>query len=187
MSASPLLEMKGITKCFGTTVALNNVDLTLNTGQVLGLIGENGAGKSTLVKIICGAHSEYEGETLMEGQRVHINSPAKALEYGIGIIYQELSVFFEMNVAENIFINQEVKKGKILKRLDQKQMHHRAHQILKDELGLDINTKTKVKYLSLAERQLVEVARALSQRKKIIIMDEPTAALEETERERLLK
>lgn len=188
MSTNCLLEMRAIGKSFGGTRALNEVSFNLEKGQVMGLIGENGAGKSTLMKILCGAHTQYEGEIIMEGEKITLHSPGDAAACGIGIIYQELTVFTHLNVAQNIFISNEERslgrKGALLP-LNDKKMHQRARQILKEELGLEVDTHTRVADLSLAQRQLVEIARCLIQKKKIVIMDEPTSAMEARERELL--
>lgn len=182
-----LLEMKHIGKSFGGTRALNDVSVTIKKGEVVGLIGENGAGKSTLMKILCGAHNTYDGEIWMEGRRIELKSPAQAADYGIGIIYQELTVFTHMNVAQNIFISNELGGKNPLMPMKDREMHKRAAKVLKEELGLDIDTHTLVSELGLAQREMVEIARCLIQKKKIVIMDEPTASLETRERELLFQ
>jgi ribose transport system ATP-binding protein len=181
----PVLEMKNITKTFGSFKALNNVSLTLNRGEVLGFIGENGAGKSTLMKILSGLYTKDSGEILINGEQVEIDSVETSHQKGISTIYQELSLIPSLNVAENIFITREMTDGKskgYLNRLKIKEMEKRGREIL-TSMDVDIDVKTSVEQLNLGQRQTVEIARALSTDAKIIIMDEPTAALENKERE----
>ena len=174
----PILEMKGITKRFPGVLALDHVDLTVYPGQVLALVGENGAGKSTLMKVLSGVHQMDEGEILMEGKPVKIENPLASQLMGISIIYQELSVLDNMNIAENIFLGREKRMGKLF--VDKKAMHAQARALL-DEVGLDMDTHVMAGELSTAQKQMVEVAKALSFNSKIIIMDEPTSSLTETE------
>ena len=177
-SRVPILEMKGITKRFPGVLALDHVDLTVYPGQVLALVGENGAGKSTLMKVLSGVHQMDEGEILMEGKPVKIENPLASQLMGISIIYQELSVLDNMNIAENIFLGREKRSGRVF--VDKKQMHAEARKLL-DEVGLDVDTHTMAGELSTAQKQMIEVAKALSFNSKIIIMDEPTSSLTETE------
>lgn len=177
-SRAPILEMKGITKRFPGVLALDHVDLTVYPGQVLALVGENGAGKSTLMKVLSGVHQMDEGEILMEGKPVKIENPLASQLMGISIIYQELSVLDNMNIAENIFLGREKRSGRVF--VDKKQMHAEARKLL-DEVGLDMDTHTMAGELSTAQKQMIEVAKALSFNSKIIIMDEPTSSLTETE------
>ena len=177
-SRIPILEMRGITKRFPGVLALDHVDLTVYPGQVLALVGENGAGKSTLMKVLSGVHQMDEGEILMEGKPVKIENPLASQLMGISIIYQELSVLDNMNIAENIFLGREKRKGNVF--VNKKVMHAEARKLL-DEVGLDMDTHTMAGELSTAQKQMVEVAKALSFNSKIIIMDEPTSSLTETE------
>ena len=179
-SRIPILEMRGITKRFPGVLALDHVDLTVYPGQVLALVGENGAGKSTLMKVLSGVHQMDEGEILMEGKSVKIENPLASQLMGISIIYQELSVLDNMNIAENIFLGRERRTGKVF--ADKKTMHAEAKRLL-DEVGLDVDTHTMAGELSTAQKQMIEVAKALSFNSKIIIMDEPTSSLTETETE----
>ena len=179
-SRIPILEMRGITKRFPGVLALDHVDLTVYPGQVLALVGENGAGKSTLMKVLSGVHQMDEGEILMEGKSVKIENPLASQLMGISIIYQELSVLDNMNIAENIFLGREKRNGKVF--VDKKTMHAEARRLL-DEVGLDVDTHTMAGELSTAQKQMIEVAKALSFNSKIIIMDEPTSSLTETETE----
>ena len=179
-SRVPILEMKGITKRFPGVLALDHVDLTVYPGQVLALVGENGAGKSTLMKVLSGVHQMDEGEILMEGKPIKIENPLASQMMGISIIYQELSVLDNMNIAENIFLGREKRKGSAF--VDKKVMHAEARRLL-DEVGLDMDTHIMAGELSTAQKQMIEVAKALSFNSKIIIMDEPTSSLTETETE----
>ena len=173
----PFLEMKGITKRFPGVLALNNVDLCVYPGQVLALVGENGAGKSTLMKVLSGVHRMDAGEIRINGSPVQITGPLAAQQMGISIIYQELSVLNNVNIAENIFVGREKKNGIFV---DHKAQHAEARALL-DRVGLNIDTSTRAGKLSTAQKQMVEVAKALSFNAKMIIMDEPTSSLTETE------
>ena len=174
--------MKGVCKRFGGTIALENVDVSLYRGEVLGLVGENGAGKSTLVKILAGIVRKDAGTIVIGNEHVDISDARQAQKYGISVIFQELSIFPALTAAQNIFINQEMKRSP-LGVLRQKEMNRRAESILREELGVNIDPETLGKDLSVGQRQSLEIARALIQKKSIIVMDEPTAALENKERE----
>lgn len=180
-SAEPVLRMTGICKSFGGVRALDNVDLTLYKGEVLGLIGENGAGKSTLMKIIAGIVPKDSGDVYIGDHQMDITDVRQTKKLGVGVIYQELSIFSDLTVAQNIFINQEIKIGGFI--LNQKEMNMIAAKVLREELGIILNPKSVAKDLSLGQKQSLEIARSLVQKKNIIMMDEPTAAMEETERE----
>ena len=184
----PILEMKNINKSFGSFNALDNVSLTLGQSEVLGFIGENGAGKSTLMKILSGAYKKDSGEIFINGKKVEIDSVECSHDLGISIIYQELSLITTLNVTENIFIGREWttgKKGKrMLNSLKKKEMEAKARELM-ESLGISIDVRTPISDLNLVQRQMVEIARALSTDAKIIIMDEPTAALENKERDLL--
>ncbi|MEU9168677.1 sugar ABC transporter ATP-binding protein [Streptomyces sp. NPDC048420] len=185
---SPVLDMHGITKRFGATHALRDVDLSIFPGEVLGLVGENGAGKSTIMKILSGAYSKDDGEIRIRGKAVDLRGPAHAQELGIAIIYQELSLFPDLTAVENIFVRHEKCWGGrpwILSPLDRRAMRDRTLDLLREDLGVVIDVDVPVSRLSLAEKQLIEIARALHSRADIIIMDEPTEALEAEEREQL--
>jgi len=176
-ATAPLLEMKGITKQFPGVLALNKVSLSIYPGKVLALVGENGAGKSTLMKILSGVHKRDAGEILLEGKPIEIASPLASRQMGISIIYQELSVLNNMNIAENIFVGREKKKNGFV---DKKLQHTEASHLL-ERVGLRIDTHTKTGKLSTAQKQMVEVAKALSFNSKLIIMDEPTSSLTDKE------
>lgn len=178
MSDQYLLEMRNITKQFPGVLALNKVSLELRAGEVLALLGENGAGKSTLIKILSGAYSPDEGEIWIEQERQNYKTPREANEKGVSIIYQELNYLNDLTVAENIFLNRypRKKRGSV----DWKGMNAKASEILKT-LEVDLSPTRLMHELSVAEKQLVEIAKALSHQMKILIMDEPTSALSEKE------
>ncbi len=177
-----LLEAKQINKSFPGLKALDNVDLRLNKGEILALVGENGAGKSTLMKILGGVIHPDAGEILIDAQPVEIDSITEARHLGIALIHQELNLAENLDVAANIFLGQEPTCGSAL-RLINKNIYSQASKIM-SELGLDCSPHTLVNKLSVAQKQLVEIARALSFQFRILIMDEPTASLslEETNR-----
>jgi len=172
-----LLEMKGIRKSYYGVEVLHGVDFTLRKGSVHALMGENGAGKSTLVKVIAGIHRCEAGEILIDGNPVTIESPSKARELGISMIHQELSPVLEMSVAENIFLGREPDRMGFL---DYKQLYRQTEELLA-KLKIPISPKTKMKSLRIADQQMVEIAKAISQNAKIVIMDEPTSAITDRE------
>ena len=179
---APLLEMRGVTKRFGGIAALEDVDFSVLAGEVHGLVGENGAGKSTMMKIIAGVHADFEGQMLVGGQAVHFRSARQALDAGIGMVHQELSVVPDLSVAENVFLgHQPVIAGGIV---DWRAMNRTAQQQIAS-LGLDIDPTTRMGSLPVGLRQLVELSRVLFSGAQIIILDEPTSALSPPEVERL--
>lgn len=178
--------MEGVSKRFPGVVALDQVSLTVGTGEIVALIGENGAGKSTLMKILGGAISRDAGTVKINGQPVEIRSPREASALGIEFIHQELSVLDNLDVAANIFLRREPTKGGWLNLVDRKRIYREADAIL-HQLGLDVSSRTPLSQLSLAQQQLVEIARALGAGASIIIMDEPTSSLTLTETRRLLE
>jgi ribose transport system ATP-binding protein len=181
---SVLLEMKNIHKAFPGVKALDNVQLNVRAGEVHILLGENGAGKSTLMKILAGVHQADKGTIHIEGKQVDIKSTKDAQKHGIGIIFQEFNLIPHLSVAENIFF------GRVPRFLssivNRKKLFEDTTRIL-NELQLDISPKTLVKDLGVAEQQMVEIAKALSINSKILIMDEPTAALTEQEIDKLFE
>ena len=181
-ATAPFLEMRGITKQFPGVLALDKVSLSIYPGKVLALVGENGAGKSTLMKVLSGVHKMDAGEILLNGKPVTIGTPLASRQMGISIIYQELSVLNNMDIAENIFVGRERKKNGMV---DKKAQHEEARRLLA-RVGLSIDTHTRVGKLSTAQKQMVEVAKALSFDAKLIIMDEPTSSLTEKETAMLL-
>jgi ribose transport system ATP-binding protein len=182
-----VLEMRGICKSFGPVSVLRGVDLTLRRGQVLGLIGENGAGKSTLIKILCGIYPKDAGTITIDGVQADIKDAAAAQRLGVSTIYQELSLIPDLNAVQNIFLNREKTKGRdgLFSPLDAKKMREAAQKVLQNELKMAINIDVALRRLPLAQKQMVEIARTVYADAKIIIMDEPTAALEAPEREQL--
>lgn len=181
---TPLLTMKGITKSFPGVKALQDAGFSLLPGEVHFLLGENGAGKSTLMKILSGVYTKDSGEILIHGQLVDIHSPRTAAAHGIGIIHQEMNLVPELMVWENIYLGREVTdvfgfiKAETMKK---------ETEILLAKLGSDIAPTALVSSLSIGEQQMVEIAKALSYETKILIMDEPTAALTERETQKLFQ
>lgn len=178
-----VLELKGITKIFPGVKALDNVHFRLKSGEIHALMGENGAGKSTFIKMITGVYIPNEGEIYVNGRQVEFKGPNDATTLGIAAIYQHVTCYPDLTVTENIFMGHEkIQKG--TGRILWKEMHQEAQRLL-DELGADFESKTEMGALSVAQQQIVEIAKALSANAKIIIMDEPTAALTVRESEQL--
>ncbi|MGG6138221.1 sugar ABC transporter ATP-binding protein [Pantoea allii] len=181
MTAKPILEMREITRRFGNFYALKGVDLTVYPGEVHALMGENGAGKSTLMKILAGAYTASSGEVLIDGKPWQLKGPKEALAAGITLIYQEINLAPNLTVAENIFLGSEITRAGMVKR---HQMADEAQQVI-NRLGAQFSATDKVSRLSIAEQQQVEIARALHRNSRILVMDEPTAALSNRETEQL--
>ncbi|VEH66937.1 ribose import ATP-binding protein RbsA-2 [Rodentibacter pneumotropicus] len=179
----PLLEMKGIAKRFGSFYALQGVDLPIYRGEIHALMGENGAGKSTLMKILAGAYTASEGDIFIDGERFVISSPKDAIKAGITLIYQEIHLSPNLTVAENIFLGCEIKHWY---GLDRKAMADISQKVL-ERLGAQFSATQKVSSLTIAEQQQVEIARALHRNSRVLVMDEPTAALSSRETERLFE
>jgi ribose transport system ATP-binding protein len=175
--AAPLLEMRGIGKTFPGVRALTDVSLTLYSGEVLALVGENGAGKSTLMKILAGAERADQGTIVIDGHVVSINSPLDAQMLGIGMIYQEFNLVPQLSAVQNIVLGSEPVHGLTL---DESAARERAQSVL-SELGIDLPLDRPASRLSVAQQQLIEIVKALSKRARIIVMDEPTAALTDNE------
>lgn len=178
------IEMKNIMKSFGNVKVLNNASFSLADGEIHALMGENGAGKSTLMKVLTGVYSKDGGEIFIDGKNISFNHPKEAEEYGIVFIYQELNSLLDMTVEENIFLGKEIytKFGV----LDKKAMQKKVKETLAT-LGVNLNPNDKLADLSVGQRQMVEITRALISEIKVIIMDEPTAALTINETEHLFK
>ena len=184
--SSPILEMKGISKRFPGVVALDSVDLEVAAGEIVAFAGENGAGKSTLMKILGGVYQPDEGHIRIEGQEVAIRSVSDAISLGIGFIHQELNVLDNLDIAENVFLGREPVWGGPLRLIDRKKLHAQTEIHLK-RLGLNVPSQTPLRKLSIAQQQMVEIAKALSLNAHILIMDEPTSSLTLTETARLLE
>ena len=181
-TSAPLLQMIGVAKRFPGVVALDGVDLDLRSGEVHILLGENGAGKSTLMKILSGARAKDAGEILVDGRAATIDSPRAARDLGISIIYQELTLVPQLSAAANVFLGKEMTTP--LGFLDSEGMKEKTRELLSG-LGVKLNLDAPVGQLGIAEQQMIEVAKALSENARILVMDEPTSALTATEIEQL--
>jgi ribose transport system ATP-binding protein len=184
--AIPLLEMKGISKRFPGVVALNNVSLEARLGEIVALVGENGAGKSTLMKILGGIHQPDAGEIRINGEPTTIHSVNDSMRLGIGFIHQELNVLPNLDVAANVFLGREPRFGGFLNLIDRRRIEAETEKLLK-RLGVDVSPRAQVGDLSIAHRQMIEIAKALSVDTRLLIMDEPTSSLTLTETNRLLE
>lgn len=178
-----LLRIEGLSKSFPGVRALDNVSFTVNEGEIHVVMGENGAGKSTLMKILAGVYHADNGRILLDGHEVRIADPLEAMELGINLIYQELSVAPNISAAENIFLGSEKSRFGVVNR---REMNRVSGEIL-SRLGAGFTPETIAGRLSIAEQQQIEIARALNHRSRILIMDEPTAALSERETDRLFE
>ena len=178
-----VLEMKDITKAFPGMKALEKVNLTIRQGEVHALMGENGAGKSTLMKILAGEVPKSSGQITINGKYIDINSPIKSAHAGIAIIHQEFSLVRELTVAQNIFLGEEIKSN-IPGFVSKKKMHDKANELIK-RLGIYIDVELPVKELTVSQQQMVEIAKALHKKAWLLIMDEPTSALTEEEKDTL--
>jgi ribose transport system ATP-binding protein len=183
---APLLELKGISKRFPGVVALDNVSLAVEKGEVVALIGENGAGKSTLMKTLGGVHQPDEGEICINGNVASIRSVSDSVALGIGFVHQELNNLDNLDVAANIYLGREPMWGGPLRLVDRQKMESDSLVYLR-RLGLDVSPRTLLSSLSLAQQQMVEIAKALSQNARILILDEPTSSLTQGETDRLLQ
>jgi inositol transport system ATP-binding protein len=180
--AGCLLEVSNLSKAFPGVVALDDVSLRVKHGTVHALIGENGAGKSTLMKIIAGIYTPDAGELRLHGSPVHLSSPRQALQNGIAMIHQELNLMPFMSVAENIWIGREPVNA--LGLISHRELHRKTHALL-ERLRIDVDPHAEVRTLSIARRQMIEIAKALSHESELLIMDEPTSALTERDAEHL--
>lgn len=181
--APPLLQLRGISRRFPGVLALDSVDFDVRPGEVHALVGENGAGKSTLINILAGVLQPSAGTVDIEGRPIVLPTPLSAQHAGISVIFQEFNLLPSLSVAENVFVNREPMRGL---RIDWPALHRRTREVLA-LLDVDIDPRREVRDLPVAQQQLVEIAKALSFQAKVIVMDEPTAALSEREVERLLK
>jgi simple sugar transport system ATP-binding protein len=174
----PIVDVRSVSKYFGSVIALNEVSMTLMPGEVMCLLGDNGAGKSTLIKILAGVHKPDEGDYLVEGQPVSFNSPREALDHGIATVYQDLAMIPLMSITRNFFLGSEPTRGRgPFRRFDIR----RANRTVRDEMGkigIDVrDPEQSVGTLSGGERQSVAIARAVHFGAKVLILDEPTSAL----------
>jgi ribose transport system ATP-binding protein len=185
-SQDVLLELRSITKTYPGVTALDNVSLTVRRGEVLGLIGENGAGKSSLMKILGGVTSPSSGVIVIDGVEHATLTVKEASRTGIAFVHQELNLFENLDVAANVLIGREPRRGGLLNMIDNAALHARVAPLLK-RLGVDFGPSERVENLSIAQRQMVEIAKALSLDARVIIMDEPTSSLTLTETGRLLQ
>ncbi|MFV0473322.1 MAG: sugar ABC transporter ATP-binding protein [Pikeienuella sp.] len=181
-AAAPLLELAGLSKSFGGVAALRDVDFTLRRGEIHGLVGENGAGKSTTMKVIAGVHTDYEGAMKVNGRAVRFRSPREALDHGVGMVHQELSVAPDLTVAENVFLGAQPLTS--LGMVDWARMNREARELIAG-FGLDINPTARMGSLPVGLQQLVELSRVLFSGAEILILDEPTSARSPPEVERL--
>ncbi len=182
MEKQPIIQLKQVSKEFPGVKALTDINLEFYPGEVHALLGENGAGKSTLIKIISGVYQRNNGSMLYNGEECSFENARQAIDKGISVIHQELSVIPDLTVAENIYLGREIKKKSGI--LDKAEMKKRAQEIL-DMLDLKIKPGDMVKKLSAAQKQMVEIARAVSSNAKVVIMDEPTSSISEHEVESL--
>jgi rhamnose transport system ATP-binding protein len=180
----PLLALEHATKSFGAVQALGDATISLRRGEAHALLGENGAGKSTLVKILAGVLAPDSGRMLLDGEEISLSGPAAARAAGIAIIYQEPLLFPDLSIAENIFIGRQ--PTSTLRRIDRSEMHRVVGDVF-DRLGVRLDPASPARGLSVADQQIVEIAKAISVNASVIVMDEPTAALSTTEVERLFE
>jgi ABC-type sugar transport system ATPase subunit len=187
--SEPLLRVDDLTKRFGGLVAVNQVSMNVYPGEIVGLVGDNGAGKSTLIKMISGVYQPDGGEIYFDGQRATFSTPREARDLGIETIYQDLALAENLDVSENIFLGREVKRpliGDWVQTLDRPHMRKESKQVL-DRLDIDIPSLTQdIRNLSGGQRQAVAIARAIYWNARLMIMDEPTAALGVAEQRKVL-
>ncbi|MEU7143414.1 sugar ABC transporter ATP-binding protein [Nocardia sp. NPDC046473] len=182
MTSAPMLEVRGVGKTYGGVTALHDADLTVREGSVHALLGENGAGKSTLIKVVSGAVAPDRGSLRLGGQPVSFSSTAQAARHGVAVVSQELNLFPDLDVLANLYPMREPTRGPFRHRAA---MVARAEPVLA-QLGLDVDVRRELGTLSLAQRQLVEIAKALITEPRVLILDEPTSALDEAGTRRLL-
>jgi D-xylose transport system ATP-binding protein len=184
MSDTPLLELRDITKTFGSVQALTDVDFEVRSGEVMALVGDNGAGKSTLIKCVAGTHAADSGKILFEGKQVHIHGPKDAARLGIEVVYQDLALCDNLDVVQNMYLGREANRFQIL---NEATMEHHTTATLKTLAVTTIKSvRQPVATLSGGQRQSVAVAKAVQWNSKLVILDEPTAALGVAQTEQVL-
>jgi ribose transport system ATP-binding protein len=184
VKTNPRLRMEGVRKRFGATLALDGVDLTVDSGEIVALVGENGAGKSTLMKVLSGAHAPDEGKMWLDGQEYRPRDPLEARRRGVAMIYQELSLAKDLSVMENILLGMEPVRGPFLRRSE---MKNRAADAMAQLGRPDIDPGASLGKLSLAQQQLVEIGRALCVGCRVLVLDEPTSSLAQSDIQRLFE
>src|SRR6476659_7550383 len=169
-----VLSMTGVSKRFGAVQALKNIELDVRAGEVLALVGDNGAGKSTLVKTIAGVYTADDGTMVFDGQEVRVSSPAEAQQLGIATVFQDLALCDNLDVVANLYLGRELRKGRVL---DEVEMERQSWELLRQLSAKIPSVRIPVASLSGGQRQTVAIARSLLGRPKVVMLDEPTAAL----------
>ena len=178
---SELLTCRNLCKRYDSKYALTDVNLTISSGRIIGLLGPNGSGKSTLIKVMTGVHQRDGGDYLIDGKSVNFSSTTEGIAAGGSCVYQELSIAPQLDVAQNLFIGNLPMKGGLV---DHKTLYAKTAEILK-ELDMNISPRTIAGDLSVGQQQMIEIGRALTRNARLIIMDEPTSSLSEAETERM--
>jgi D-xylose transport system ATP-binding protein len=184
MSDTPLLQLRSITKTFGSVQALDDVDFEVRAGEVMALVGDNGAGKTTLVKCIAGTHTADHGQILFDGKQVHIHGPKDAARLGIEVVYQDLALCDNLDVVQNMYLGREISRAQILSEAPMEQ--HTAETLKSLAVTTIKSIRQSVATLSGGQRQSVAVARAVMWNSKLVVLDEPTAALGVAQTEQVL-
>jgi D-xylose transport system ATP-binding protein len=174
---TPVLALEGVSKSFGPVQALQDVNLYVDAGEVVALVGDNGAGKSTLVKVIAGIHAADSGQILFEGEPVKVTGPTDAVALGIATVYQDLALCDNLDVVENLFLGREEVGSPVLRGLDETDMEHQSHKLLSNLAVTITDVRAEVGTMSGGQRQQVAIARSLLGDPKVVMLDEPTAAL----------